>query len=77
MWDPVGWTAEFLEWSALWLIAKDDKVGDDVILAQNLSLPLQACHLKAWHSWVSEFPEVLVPYSIIVMPSEVCNLRPI
>ncbi|KAK9918518.1 hypothetical protein WJX75_004673 [Coccomyxa subellipsoidea] len=23
--DPVGWTAEFLEWSALWLIAADDK----------------------------------------------------
>ncbi len=24
--DPIGWTAEFLEWGALWLIAADDKV---------------------------------------------------
>lgn len=24
--DPVGWTAEFLEWGALWLCAADEKV---------------------------------------------------
>lgn len=26
VWDPTGWTAMFLEWGALWLIAADKEV---------------------------------------------------